>query len=203
MYLDKDIVKEGNPELTTPCEKVRLPLSEDEETCIRGMFEYLVVSGVDELVKKYKIRPGVGLAAPQVNVSKRMFCMNCNDFLDKKNKNYTYALINPQIIAHSEEMTYLPGGEGCLSVVRDTTGLVTPRYYAIKFRAQEYDYKSGKVKSITKVLEGYPAIVFQHEYDHLDGILYTSKMYKKEDLDIPPLYTIEEDDEEDDEKSEA
>ena len=46
-------------------------------------------------------------------------------------------------------------------------------------------------------LEGYPAIVFQHENDHLDGILYTSKMYKPEEIpDLKPLYTIPEDNEE-------
>ena len=47
-------------------------------------------------------------------------------------------------------------------------------------------------------LYGYPAIVFQHEYDHLDGILYTSKMYKVEELDekIKPLYEEVEEDEE-------
>jgi peptide deformylase len=46
------------------------------------------------------------------------------------------------------------------------------------------------------LLVGYPAIVFQHEYDHLDGILYTSKMYKKEDLDpsIEPLYELNNED---------
>ena len=128
MYLSCNIVKEGTESLYEKCDKVRLPLSEDELTCIKGLYEYMIVSEVDDLTKKYNIRPGVGIAAPQVGVNKRMFAMNATDFLDEKKKKYMYAFINPQIVAHTEDMTYLPNGEGCLSVDRDTTGLVTPRY---------------------------------------------------------------------------
>ena len=198
MYLSCNIVKEGTESLYEKSDKVRLPLSEDELTCIKGLYEYMIVSEVDDLTKKYNIRPGVGIAAPQVGVNKRMFAMNATDFLDEKKKKYMYAFINPQIVAHTEDMTYLPNGEGCLSVDRDTTGLVTPRYYGIKFKAIVFDYNTSKCKNVTMELYGYPAIVFQHEYDHLDGILYTSKMYKVEKLDekIKPLYEEVEEDEE-------
>ena len=198
MYLSCDIVKEGTESLYEKCEKVRLPLSDDEIECIKGLYEYMIISEVDDLTKKYNIRPGVGIAAPQVGVNKRMFVMNATDFLDEKKKKYMYAFINPQIVAHTEDMTYLPNGEGCLSVDRDTTGLVTPRYYGIKFKAIVFDYNTSKCKNVTMELYGYPAIVFQHEYDHLDGILYTSKMYKVEELDekIKPLYEEVEEDEE-------
>ena len=53
MYLEKDIVKEGNSLLNQKCKKVSLPLSSDDEACIRGLYEYMVVSAVDELVEKY------------------------------------------------------------------------------------------------------------------------------------------------------
>ena len=197
MYLSDCIVKEGTPSLYEKCKKVDIPLSSADKECIRGLYEYMVVSAVDELVEQYKIRPGVGIAAPQVGVNKRMFAMNAIDFLDEKQTQYFYAWINPQIIEKSEEMTYLPSGEGCLSVDRDTKGQVTPRHYRIKVKGTIYDYKTGKLKNVTMKLEGYPAIVFQHEYDHLDGILYTSKMFNKEDLDpsIQPLYTVDEDEE--------
>lgn len=194
MYLEKDIVKEGNELLNQKCEKVVFPLSSSDEACIRGLYEYMVVSAVDELVEKYKIRPGVGIAAPQVGVEKRMFAMNCVDFLDDEQKQYFYAWINPTIVAKSQKMTYLPGGEGCLSVDRETQGLVTPRHASIKVKGTVYDYNTKKLKNISLLLVGYPAIVFQHEYDHLDGILYTSKMFKPEELDkdITPLYTVNE-----------
>lgn len=198
MYFSKDIIKEGNKDLETKCAPVKLPLSPEDEECIRSLAEYMLVSGNDELTKQYNIRPGVGIAAPQVDVLKRMFAMSCTDFLDENQTQYIYNWINPKIIAASKEMTYLPDGEGCLSVERDTTGLVTPRHVKIKVEGFIYNYATRRVTKKTMTLLGYPAIVFQHEYDHLDGIMYTSKMYKPEELGDKafPLYTYEESDEE-------
>lgn len=190
MYLNKDIVKEGNQILRNESAKVSLPLSNADFNCLKGLYEYVVISSMDDLVKQYDIRPGVGIAAPQVGVNKRMFAMNAVDFLDEKQPRYLFAIINPTIIQKSKEMTYLPGGEGCLSVDRSTDGLVTPRHYAITAKCSIYDFNTNKIKTVTLKLEGYPAIVFQHEYDHLDGILFTDKMYTLKELDpnIFPLY---------------
>ena len=195
MYLMCDIVKEGTQSLYEKCAEVKLPLTQDDIKCLEGMREYLVASGDEKLVEEYKIRPGVGLAAPQVGYNKRMFSMDCVDFLDENETRYAYTFINPQIIAASKEMTYLPGGEGCLSVDRNTEGFVTPRHYAIKVKGMVYDFEKKRPKYVTMYLEGYPAIVFQHEYDHLDGILFTSKMFKAEELDAEPLFTIPEENE--------
>ena len=190
MYLNKDIVKEGNQILRNESAKVSLPLSNADFNCLKGLYEYVVISSMDELVKQYDIRPGVGIAAPQVGVNKRMFAMNAVDFLDEKQSRYLFAIINPTIIQKSKEMTYLPGGEGCLSVDRATDGLVTPRHYAITAKCSIYDFNTNKIKTVTLKLEGYPAIVFQHEYDHLDGILFTDKMYTLKELNpnVFPLY---------------
>lgn len=190
MYLNKDIVKEGNQILRNKSAKVSLPLSNADFNCLKGLYEYVVISSMDDLVKQYDIRPGVGIAAPQVGVNKRMFAMNAVDFLDENQTRYLFAIINPSIIQKSKEMTYLPGGEGCLSVDRSTDGLVTPRHYAITAKCSIYDFNTNKIKTVTLKLEGYPAIVFQHEYDHLDGILYTDKMYTLKELDpnVFPLY---------------
>lgn len=195
MYLDNDICKEGNPLLRVKCSEVTIPLNSSDLDCLKQLLQYLIISENEELAKQYNIRPGVGIAASQVGVTKRMFAMNCVDFLDEKQTKYTYCLVNPKIVAHSEEMTYLPGGEGCLSVIRDTSGYVVPRYYSIKFKSYVYDFKANKVKFVTKVLSGYPAIVFQHEYDHLDGILFVDKMVKVEDTKALPLYEVKEEDE--------
>ena len=196
MYLSKDIVKEGNQILRNNSTKVNTPLNSDDLECLKGLYEYMLVSENDKLVEQYGIRPGVGIAAPQVGVNKRMFAVNFVDFLDEKQPKYLWTVINPEILGKSVEMVYLPGGEGCLSVERPTTGLVTPRHYAITVRFQTYDFVSKKIKTVKKTLEGYPAIVFQHEYDHLDGILYTDKMYNIEDLeDVYPLFEYEEDEE--------
>lgn len=197
MYLNKDIVKEGNQILKNISTKVNFPLSTDDLNCLKGLYEYVVISSMDELVKQYDIRPGVGIAAPQVGVNKRMFAINAVDFLDEKQTRYLLAIINPVITNKSKEMTYLPGGEGCLSVDRSTEGLVTPRHYAITAKCAIYDFKNNRAKNVTLKLEGYPAIVFQHEYDHLDGTLYTDKMYKESELpeEIFPLFEPETDEE--------
>lgn len=202
MYLDKDIVKEGASSLNEKCERVRLPLSNHDLEVAKNLYEYLIVSENEELCTKYGIRPGVGIAAPQVGENIRMFAMNATDFLDEKHRKYAFLVINPEIIWKSQEMTYLPGGEGCLSVTRPTEGLVTPRHLKIIAKCSLLDMTSFKIKTVKLTLFGYPAIVFQHEYDHLDGILFTSKMFKisKLDSNIEPLYTINDD--EDDEEEE-
>ena len=195
MYLSKDIIMEGNPILRLKSTKVNLPLSSDDLNCAKGLYEYVIVSAVDELVEKYKIRPGVGIAAPQVGINKRMFAINCTDFLDENQKQYAYLFINPLITYKSKDMVYLPGGEGCLSVSRDTTNLVTPRHLKICIKSAILDFKTNKIKNVTMTLLGYPAIVFQHEYDHLDGILYTDKMFSIDEVGCEPLFTINENEE--------
>ncbi len=189
MYLSKDIIREGNPLLKQKCKDVSLPLNEEDLNILKGLYEYVIISSIEQLVEQYKIRPGVGIAAPQVGVLKRMFAINFNDFLDENNKRYSMAIINPTIIKKSDDLVYLPGGEGCLSVDRNTGELITPRHYEITFKAHIYDFNTNKLKSTTMTLSGYPAIVFQHEYDHLDGILFTDKMYPN--LDASPLYEID------------
>ena len=193
MYLSKDIIKEGNQILREISSKVTLPLSKDDLNCAKQLYEYVVVSAIDELVEKYQIRPGVGIAAPQVGVNKRMFAINATDFLDEKQTKYAFCFINPIITSKSKEMVYLPGGEGCLSVDRDTTGLVTPRHLKISIKSTILDFNTNKLKNVKMTLVGYPAIVFQHEYDHLDGILYTDKMYSLDEIDCEPLFEVEED----------
>ena len=70
---------------------------------------------------------------------------------------------------------YLKGGEGCLSVDNEKEGFV-PRCANITIEA--YDYVTKTI--LTKKLRGYIAIVVQHEYDHLDGILFYDRINKDE-----------------------
>ncbi len=194
MYLSKDIVKEGNQILRNISKEVNIPLSSDDLEILSSLHEYVVISQVDELVKKFNIRPGVGIAAPQVGFNKRMFAVEFDDFLDN-NKHYSYSVVNPKIVKKSKELTYLPDGEGCLSVDRTTNG-ITPRNYSIVVKGYFYDFINKKLQFKTLELEGYPAIVFQHEYDHLDGVLFTDKIYDHLD-NAEPLYTIEQSADED------
>ncbi|MGL4949332.1 MAG: peptide deformylase [Anaeroplasmataceae bacterium] len=189
MFKEDYIKKEGNTCLREISKKVNFPLSSDDIKLASELFKYVFISSNEELVKQYKIRPGVGIAAPQVGVNKRMFAINFQDFLSENNDLYSYVVINPEIISKSKQLTYLPGGEGCLSVDKDTLSMITPRHLSITFKATIFEPMKNKIKNVTATLKGYPAIVFQHEYDHLDGILYTDKLF--ETLDCEPLYTFD------------
>ena len=158
------IVKDNNPKIRKKSEEVPLPLSEEDRDLIDSMFDYLVKSQDDEYAKKHNIRAGVGMAAIQVGYLKRMFVI----YYQKSADEYVqYKLVNPKIIETSVRKVALEAGEGCLSVDEDHRGLVH-RYYKIRMKA--FDVIQNK--DIEIVATGYDAIVLQHEYDHLNGILY-------------------------------
>lgn len=169
----KDIIREGHKTLVTVAKEVKLPLTKADKKLLKDLLQFVKNSQDEELVEKYKLRPAVGIAAPQVNVSKRMFAIHVTDF---NGVQYSYALVNPYIVNHSKELIYLPGGEGCLSVDRETEGL-TPRYQSVTMEALSYLEKTDELIPIKLDLEGYVGIVFQHEFDHLNGILYVSKLF--------------------------
>jgi peptide deformylase len=158
-----DIVREGNPILTKVAEEVSLPPNNEETETLKQMLTYLKNSQDDEIAEKYGLRPGVGLAAPQIGVSKRMIAVHFHDFDDKE---YSYGLFNPRIVSHSIEKTYLSTGEGCLSVDREVPGYV-PRYARITVKAMDLNGEEIKLR-----LKGFASIVFQHEIDHLNGIMF-------------------------------
>lgn len=179
----KDIIQDGHPTLRMRAKDVKLPLSDTDLETLRSMMELVENSQNDELVEQYKLRPSVGLAAPQIDISKKMFVMKTTD--ENFREIHRYAVVNPKIISFSEEKTYLSGGEGCLSVDEEITGLVA-RAKRIKARVQLVNLETGVVTETLLKLSGFPGVVFQHEYDHLLGILFVDKM--KEYLpDINPI----------------
>jgi peptide deformylase len=173
MITMKNVIREGHKTLETVAKDVKIPLTQADKNLLKEMLEYVKNSQNDEMVEKYDLRPAVGIAAPQVNVSKRMFAVHVTDF---DGTLYSYALVNPVIKHKGNGIIYVPGGEGCLSVDRVTEGL-TPRYSNVTFEALSYDIPSGELIPIEIYLEGYVGIVFQHEFDHLNGILYTTKLF--------------------------
>jgi len=173
MLLMKDIMQEGEPVLHKRATEVKLPLSKTDLETIRGMMEYVHNSQNDALVQEFGLRPAVGLAAPQINVPLRMFVMSAYD--EEGVTLYEYAVVNPKILSSSEEQTYLPGGEGCLSVDEAKNGLV-PRANRIKVKFEKVNLETGETVETLVKLTGYVGIVFQHEFDHLNGILFVSKV---------------------------
>lgn len=172
----KDIVREGHPSLRTVTEEVGLPLSEEDQETLECMMQYIKNSQNPKLAKKYKLREGVGLSANQIGLNKRMFVM-C--FEDEKGKLYEEAIINPKIISHSAAMIYLPQGEGCLSVDREVAGYV-PRYERIKVKAVNMNGEEIKLR-----LKGFAAIVFQHELDHLNGVMFYDHINSENPFKLP------------------
>jgi peptide deformylase len=168
------IIKEENLNLREKSEEVQLPLSEEDLKTILDLNEYLE-NGYDEVKsEKYNIRPGVGIAAVQIDVLKKMFVILCYDEVGEL---HHYGVINPKIISHSEELTYLESGEGCLSVNRTTEGYVhRPR--RITARCTLLNFEDYSTSEVTLKLKGYMAIVFQHEYDHLFGKLFIDRINK-------------------------
>lgn len=172
----KDVVREGHPSLTTVAKEVTLPATDDDIKLLQDMLQFVKNSQDIELAEEYDLRPGVGIAAPQLGIEKRMFAVN---FEDPKGRIYSGGFINPKIVSHSVELTYLPSGEGCLSVDRDVPGIV-PRYRRISLKATNLDGEEIKLR-----LKDYAAIVFQHEFDHLNGVMFYDHINEDDPFQAP------------------
>jgi peptide deformylase len=136
---------------------------------------------VDNMVETMRDAPGVGLAAPQVAVPLRLVVVEYGDDEDDDAPKKLYVLANPEFVEKSEEM--VSGVEGCLSVP-ELIGEVE-RHQSVTVRAQNKQGKLVKIKA-----DGWLARIFQHEIDHLDGVLYTdlaSKVWKPTAEDEIPL----------------
>ncbi len=164
--------------LHAKAQEVVEPISEEDRKLLLDRVEYLKLSQDEKYAEEHRIRSGVGIAAPQIGVSKRRFAIY---FDDGNGKQYEFGLVNPKIVSSSVKRAYLTSGEGCLSVPKDVPGYVY-RYFKITRKA--FDVVSGK--NVVLRLSGYPAIVFQHEYDHLDGILYIDKIDQKDPFHKDP-----------------
>lgn len=130
---------------------------------------------IDALLITASASNGVGIAAPQVSESYRLFIV-----ASRPNARYPNAplmeptaMINPQIITHSTDI--VKGWEGCLSIP-GIRGLV-PRFQAIEV---EYTTRDGQLHR--QELTDFVARIFQHEYDHLDGIIFLDRVESTQDL---------------------
>ena len=161
------IIKDSNPIMRKKSLPVELPLSKQDKDTLDAMLEYLKLSQDEDYAEKHNIQPGVGMAAIQIGLLKRMFVI----YYQTDDGPVEYQIINPQIIETSVKKCALEQGEGCLSVPNHHEGLVH-RYYKIKMRA--YEAITGEDIIITA--SGYDAIVLQHEYDHLEGLFYYDRI---------------------------
>ncbi len=181
MITMKDVIREGNPLLKEKSVDVKIPLSKEDEELMISMMEYVYNSCDPELNEKYDLRPAVGLAAPQLGILKKMIAIVAPD---ENGNEHEFALINPKLISYSDELTYLEGGEGCLSVDRVCNAYIH-RPARVTFESYFYDLETGKLEKKRMKLKGYLAVVFQHEYDHLNGVLFVDRANKENPMYIP------------------
>ena len=157
------IVAYGDPILKQRAKEINSS-SKDFEILLKNMWETMYAAN------------GVGLAAPQVGKSLRLFIVDGSPFSveaslteDEKNelKGFKKVFINPIILQKSDDLENF--NEGCLSIP-DVRGDVTrPTTIKIKYQNQYF-------KEITEHISGLPSRIVQHEYDHLEGILFTDKL---------------------------
>ncbi|MEP5341777.1 MAG: peptide deformylase [Algibacter sp.] len=130
---------------------------------------------IDDMIHTVKTVNGLGIAAPQVYESKRIFIIASKPSVRYPNapEMEPIAIINPIILNHSDET--VKDWEGCLSIP-GIRGLV-PRYTSITV---EFTDRTGK--QITKTFNDFVARIFQHEFDHLNGIVFLDRLDSNKDI---------------------
>jgi peptide deformylase len=136
---------------------------------------------IDDLLFTCNAAKGMGIAAPQVSVSKRIFVMS-----SEPNARYPHApkmeptvIINPQIISHRETMQ--KDWEGCLSL--PGVRALVPRYSAL-----HVSYTTREGETLSTHFEGFLARIFQHEFDHLEGTVFIDRVESTKDVVMEQEY---------------
>ena len=145
----RDIVKEGDRILTKKCRPVE-------------KFDQKLATLLDDMAETLKVAEGVGLAAPQVGLLRRVCIVDIGD------KDGLIELVNPKIIAYSGRQSE---AEGCLSCPNEYGIVERPMFVTVK--AQDRHGNEFTVKG-----EGLKARAFCHEIDHLDGIIFKQKVQR-------------------------
>lgn len=164
----------GHPVLRTKAEPV--PPGEIRSARIQRL--------IDDMFETMTEYAGIGLAGPQVHQGVRLFVAGLRqakvpNLLDDEDEMPLMALVNPEITRVGSE--HHTGWEGCLSIP-DIRGLVSR---ATEIEVQAYDREGRRIRLTAK---GMPARVIQHEYDHLDGVLFFDRMKSFESLTFMDEY---------------
>lgn len=114
--------------------------------------------------------PGIGLAAPQVGVNVRVMVYNAKRTETALNRDGEEVFVNPRIVAHSDEKGEM--FEACLSFPKMEGPVVRPN----SIRIEAFDLDGNRIERTLE--DPIEARVFQHEYDHLDGVLYVDRLHE-------------------------
>lgn len=170
MFKKLTIIDEKDKRLRQVSKEVAFPLEKEDKELIEKMIQHLTYSQIEKFEKMYDLRPGTGLAFPQLGILKRIIVI-VDEYDEGKFDNYV--VINPEIVSNSKEMIAADAGEGCLSVNREVEGHV-PRYARVTIEGYDIDGNRIRIRAREEL-----SIAFQHEIDHLNGILFYDRINKK------------------------
>jgi len=170
MFKKLNILDEKDARLRKKSKDVVFPLIKEDKKYIQSVIDELTYSQIEEYAEKYDLRPGMGLAFPQLGILKNIIVI-VHEVDDEIFDNYV--VINPIIVSSSEEMIAAEAGEGCLSVNREVEGHVKRH---ARITIEGFDENGNKIR--IRAREDL-SICFQHEIDHLNGILFMDKINKK------------------------
>ena len=170
MFKKLNIIEDKNTLIRKKSVNIELPITQEDKEFALEMLNYVKESQKAEIQEKYDVRAGVGLSAIQLGVNKKIIAI----YFEDEDKTHEYLIANPIVTSMSVKPSFLGTGEACLSVPKDIDGYV---YRHSKITVKFYDILKDEER--TEKLDGYLAIVFQHELDHLDGILYYDRIDKK------------------------
>ena len=151
-----DIIREGHPTLRAVANEVPIPPTAEDVELGKEMLQFLKNSQDPVKAEELNLRGGVGLAAPQLDISKRIIAVHVPSVDPEKPENgISTVMYNPKILSHSVQEACLGEGEGCLSVDREVPGYVVR---AARITVSYFDEKGEKHKIR---LKNYNAIVVQ------------------------------------------
>jgi peptide deformylase len=152
-----DILLEGDPRLRQKATRVRAV-----DASLRGL--------ADDMFDTMMDAPGIGLAAPQIGVLRRLIWVHVPaNYHEDGEPELSIALVNPEIVrAHGRALAY----EGCLSIPGWTAEV--PRAEVVTVKGLGLDNRPVRIKA-----RGWGARALQHEIDHLDGILFLDRVEDK------------------------
>lgn len=170
MFEKLSILDEIDPRLRTKSLEASTPLSQEYRELIEKIIIELTYSQIEEYEQKYDLRPGMGLAFPQLGINERIIVIvhEVDDGIFDE-----YVVVNPKIISNSDEMIAAEAGEGCLSVNREVEGHIK-RYARVTVEGYDMDGNKIRIRAREEL-----SIAFQHEIDHLDGILFYDRIDHK------------------------
>lgn len=169
MFKKLNILDEKDSRLRKISKEASLPLTKEYKDLINRMITELTYSQIEEYEKKYDLRPGMGLAFPQIGINERIIVI-VYEYDDGKFEEYV--VVNPKIVSYSDEMIAAEAGEGCLSVNRDVEGHVK-RHARVTVEGYDVDGNKIRIRAREEL-----AIAFQHEVDHLNGIIFYDRIDK-------------------------